>query len=147
MKKGFTLIEVVIYIALMALLLGAGVTTAFYVVDSSQKTKWETNVQSEGNFILRKIDWALTGASDASFSGTTLTITNNGGPFVFTYDGTQYLLLGASNLNSSAVKIASVTYSVDSTVTPKKFTVSFTGSLIGKPAETVSFTMIKYLRK
>ena len=64
MKKGFSLIEVIIYIALMAFLMGAGITAAFFVIDSSQKNKEEVNVQAEGNFILRKIDWALTGATD-----------------------------------------------------------------------------------
>lgn len=138
MKKGFTLIETIIYIALLAFLMGAGISTAFFVIDSSQKNKSDVNEQAEGNFILRKLDWALTGATDVSASGTTLTVTKTGGPYVFTYDGTKFLRLGGINLNSSLVTVSGVVYSV--TGTPKKVTADFIVN--GK-----AFSMTKYLRK
>lgn len=140
MKKGFTLIETIIYIAILAFLMGAGIAAAFYVIDASQKNKTEVNVQAEGNFILRKIGWALTGAADASFAGTTLTITNAGGPYVFSYDGSQYIKLGSNNLNSSRVTVSGVSFAVDSGVSPKKITASF--NVNGK-----TFNLTKYLRK
>jgi type II secretory pathway pseudopilin PulG len=64
MQKGFTLIETLIYIALMAFILGAGVTTAYYLIDASARGKSEVNTIAEAEFLMRKIDWAMTGASD-----------------------------------------------------------------------------------
>lgn len=136
-KAGFTLIETIIYIALLAFLMGAGISVAFYIIDSSQKNKTEVNVQAEGNFILRKIDWALTGATDAT-GGSTLTVTKFGGLYVFSFDGTQYLQLDGVNLNSSRVFVSLVVFSASGS--PKKITVSFNAN--GKP-----FTITKYLRK
>lgn len=139
MKKGFTLIETIIYIALLAFLMGAGISAAFYIIDSSQKNKSEVNVQAEGNFILRKLEWALTGADDVSVSGTTLTVTKAGGPLVFSYDGSKYFQLGGLNLNSSLVTVSGVVFFVDTTP-PKKITADFTVN--GK-----AFNLTKYLRK
>lgn len=62
MNKGFTLIEVIIYIALLAFVLGAGLATAFYLINASASGKSETNTIAEGEFLMREIDWALTGA-------------------------------------------------------------------------------------
>ena len=62
-NKGFTLLETVIYIAILSFLMGGGVSAAFYIIDSSEKNKFDVNVQVEGRFLLRKIDWALTGAA------------------------------------------------------------------------------------
>lgn len=135
---GFSLIEVIIYIAILAFLLGAGFASAFYIIDSSRKNKTDVNVQAEGNFILRKIDWALTGSTDVT-GGSTLTVTKTGGPYVFSYDGSKYVRLGGVNLNSSLVTVSTVSFAAD-TGTPKKVTVSF--NVDGKP-----FTMTKYLRK
>ncbi len=138
-SRGFSLIEVIIYIALMAFLMGAGISAAFFIIDSSQKNKADVNVQAEGNFILRKLDWALTGATDVSLSGTTLTVTKTGGPYVFSYDGSKYFRLGGVNLSSSLVTVSGVVYAID-IAPPKKVTVTF--SVNGK-----AFSMTKYLRK
>lgn len=136
-KNGFTLIETIIYIAILAFLIASGVMSAFYIIDSSGENKIDVNVQAEGNFILRKIDWALTGATDASVAGSSLTITKTSGPYIFSFDGSQYLQLGGTNLNSSRVTISSVVFSVSGS--PKKITVSF--NVNGKP-----FAITKYLR-
>ena len=72
-QKGFTLIEVIIYIALFSLLMGAAFITAFEIIDNSDDLSFKNTTQKEGNFVLRKIDWALTGAQTviAPTSGTT----------------------------------------------------------------------------
>ncbi|NCN08174.1 prepilin-type N-terminal cleavage/methylation domain-containing protein, partial [Candidatus Parcubacteria bacterium] len=34
-QKGFTIIEVIIYLALFAFIIGAGVSTSYYLIDAS----------------------------------------------------------------------------------------------------------------
>lgn len=63
MKKGFTLIETLIYIALFTILLGAGFSTAFNLIQSGESLGYKTVTNSELDFVLRKFDWATTGAS------------------------------------------------------------------------------------
>ncbi len=63
-KKGFTLIEVIIYTALFSLLMGTAFVTAFGLIEGSGKLSAKTTTQEEGNFVLRKINWALTGISN-----------------------------------------------------------------------------------
>ena len=60
-NDGFTLIEMVIYIALFSLLLGSAFITAYQIIESVNKTNIKTATQEEGNFISRKLDWVLTG--------------------------------------------------------------------------------------
>ena len=64
--KGFTLIEVVIYIALFALLMGSAFVTVFQLINGTNKISLKTTIQQEGNFVMRKLDWALTGLDPAN---------------------------------------------------------------------------------
>ena len=84
MQKGFTLIEVIIYIALFSLLMGTAFVTAFQLIDGSGKLGVKNTVQEEGNFVMRKINWALTGAENFTipFGGDELTIERYTGPDV-----------------------------------------------------------------
>ncbi|KKW40295.1 hypothetical protein A3I46_03015 [Candidatus Kaiserbacteria bacterium RIFCSPLOWO2_02_FULL_54_13] len=66
MNRGFTLIEAVIYIGLFSLLMVGAITTVYELLQGSAATSAKTMVQDEGNFVLRKISWALSSA--ASFS-------------------------------------------------------------------------------
>ena len=61
--QGFTLIEVLLYIALLTLLFGGGVIAAYQVIEAANRTNAGVMVQEEGHFLLRKIDWALTGVT------------------------------------------------------------------------------------
>ncbi len=60
-KRGFTLIEVVIYIALFSLLLGTAFVTAYQLIFSGDELDDTIVILSEGNFIQRKISWIFTG--------------------------------------------------------------------------------------
>ena len=59
MKKGFTLIETLIYIALFALLIGGGVGSAYSLIASSDRITTGAMLEQEGNFLLAKIGWML----------------------------------------------------------------------------------------
>ena len=60
-KSGFTLIEVVIYIALLTIIIGGVFAISMGLAQNIQKTADKAITQEEGNFVLRKINWALAG--------------------------------------------------------------------------------------
>jgi len=82
MKKGFTLIEAIVYVALFSLLIFGALVTAFNLIEGSDRLGGKTVVQGEMNFLSRKIDWALTGAQNFTVGGSvcnnTISITKNG---------------------------------------------------------------------
>jgi len=59
-NKGFTLIEIIIYIALFTLLMGTAFVTAYQLIEGSNKLNVKTAIQQEGNFVVRKINWVIT---------------------------------------------------------------------------------------
>lgn len=63
-KKGFTLIEIIIYITLFSILIGTSFVTAYGLIENSNKLNIKNNVQEEGSFVLRKINWALIGVKE-----------------------------------------------------------------------------------
>ena len=103
-KRGFTLIETLIYIALFAFIIGGAVLTAAQLIQGTSQTNTKATTQEEENFVLRKIDWSLSGASAISVpSQTTMTVTRYDGNTVdFRLNGTtiemRTSLLGATYL-------------------------------------------------
>lgn len=59
--RGFTLIEVIIYIALFSIIITGAFSTAYGLLDGSDKAMRKTEILEEGNFVLRKLSFALTG--------------------------------------------------------------------------------------
>jgi prepilin-type N-terminal cleavage/methylation domain-containing protein len=62
-QKGFTLIEALVYLALFGILFGGSVVAVFNIIESNARDKTMIMVQDEGSFMLRKINWALSGAT------------------------------------------------------------------------------------
>lgn len=62
-SKGFTLIELIMYIALFSIITTGAFITVYQLLESSDRLSKQSMVQSEANFVLRKIDWALEGLS------------------------------------------------------------------------------------
>lgn len=60
-NRGFTLIEMVIYVALFAILIGGLMATAQGLWQSAGDTSLKLNVAEEINFVTKKLSWALTG--------------------------------------------------------------------------------------
>ncbi len=65
-NSGFTLIETIIYIALFSLLLGTAFVTVYQLIDGSNTLSSKNTTASEADFVMRKIDWALTGIDPAT---------------------------------------------------------------------------------
>jgi len=70
MNKGFTLIEMIVYIALFALLLAGGITTAVQLSFANAGAQENVSTQREGNFVLQKIHWALVGSELSTPTGS-----------------------------------------------------------------------------
>lgn len=104
--RGFTIIELLVYLGLFALLLGGVATGAFSVIESSGRTQARAMLQQEGNFLVGKINWALAGASQV-----TAPITTGSQLSVTKYDTTT----AAINLNGTNMEIQDT---VNTTATP-----------------------------
>src|SRR5262245_42467784 len=63
-QPGFTLIEVLVYLALFTILVGGAVLAAYNVIESNGRNQTLAVLQQESNFLTGKINWALTGISD-----------------------------------------------------------------------------------
>ena len=140
-QKGFTLIEVLIYIALLGFIMTIGVASAYYLINSTAQEQGQVNTTAEAEFLMRKIDWAMTGANyvDAStktikkYDGQTIVFDLDVNRVKITVDGaTEYL-------TSSRVKVTSFVFTEILTV-PKGITVSLI--IDGK-----NFEITKYIRK
>lgn len=123
-KKGFTLIETIVYIALFSILMGGAVIAAYHLFDAATKVGTRTMLQEEGDFMLSKIDWVLGGAQAvtapaAGASGSSLTVSkwdvSLGNPMIISKNGNDMALqrgtLAPVLLNNTNTTIASLSFS------------------------------------
>lgn len=71
-NRGFTLIEVIIYVLLFALLVGGTASAAYNIIRFNNINHVRNIMCEEGNFITAKISWVLSGIKSVDFpvSGT-----------------------------------------------------------------------------
>lgn len=103
-NQGFTLIEALIYIALFSIVIGGGIGTAFYIAQGTQNVHQFILRESEANFILRKIDWALNQADSVSVVDGDLVVSTDTGTLTFEKVG-GVINLNGEKLTGSAVTI------------------------------------------
>jgi len=60
-QTGFTIIEVLMYLGLFTILCGGAVACAYNIIQVSSRNQTKSMVQEEGNYLLAKINWALSG--------------------------------------------------------------------------------------
>lgn len=149
-KLGFTLIETLIYLALFGILIaGIGVAT-YAIIEASGRDQTRITAQEEANFLLGKLNWALTGASSITVAPTSLNVNKFVGPsVVFNYINLK-LQLGGAPLNSDAVKVVNLVF-IDipaSAGKPEGVTVKFTLRSTTPRGTTIDqdFEITKYLR-
>ncbi len=115
--KGFTLLETLIYIALFGVLMSGALVTVYELLISSERTSSSVATITEGEFINRKLSWALSGAYAVSVPNAyTLIITRSDlgfeSPLQFSmHDGGMYLKRGTqeeTRLTGDAFSIADV---------------------------------------
>jgi len=104
--KGFTLIETIIYSALISIIIVFAVIVMYQIIDVDEKLTIKTNMEAEGEFIMQKINWALNGTDliNQPLAGATSgvlsvnQIGSAGNPFVFDASGGNARLSRAGNL-------------------------------------------------
>jgi len=161
---GFTLIETLVYLGLFALVMTGIVAAAYSMLELSGRTQARGTLTAEGNFLLGKINWGLSGASGVNppasgSSGNTLTFTKAGSSLSFAFSGGNLTLQRGANpvatLNNSNVTVAvtppatSIFSHTGSGVNPESVTASFTLSITTPNGASLSqdFSTTKYLRK
>ena len=162
-NNGFTLIETLIYIGLFTILIGGVGTSAYSITESSSRNSIKALLQSEGDFLVGKINWALTGIKNVTEPAVSLTsgqlsvtkwdstlgtvaITLNAGKMKISCGG-----LPAKPLNNEDITVSDLLFihKFDGGANPESVTASFTLSiktLNGMPL-TQEFSTTNYLRK
>lgn len=155
-QAGFTLLETVLYLALFALLMGSVVLAAYYVVQESTRVQAKVVVYQEANFVLRKIDWVLTGATAIAdpLGGTTgshLQLTKpagtselqlSSGKVQFRQDGGAY-----ADLNNDFVTISGFTFQHVAANGGKPAAVVVTFTMMDNFGNSQSFSQTRNLRQ
>ncbi len=154
-SKGFTLIEVLVYLALLSLILVGLLAFAFSIFQGSDRTQTKIMVQEEGDFLLGKINWALTGATGiaVAINPLKLTIARGGNPTTVVFDSKLQIKRNSEPfvvMNNSNVTVSGLAFTDNGNGTPvESVTISFTLNTFtpnGQPYSQ-SFTITKYLRK
>jgi prepilin-type N-terminal cleavage/methylation domain-containing protein len=119
MKKGFTLIETLLYIAIFGIILVAGISAAYNLIESTTRFNNKILVESEANFVLRKLSLSLENVTAVnSPNAQTLCLTRQ------TPTGTENLIF---TINGSVVTLdrpgASCTASAPIEITTGRVTV------------------------
>lgn len=121
-NKGLTIIELLIYLALVSLIAALATTAVYPMINSSSYYQSWVEIENEGNFIIKKIDWALSGfylinQPSAGAVSSTLSINKSNfsdNPIVFNLSGDNlYLTIGAGDpiiINNENVKISAINF-------------------------------------
>ena len=107
----FTLIEALVYIALFAILLGGFVVSAYSMFESNGRNQTKAMLQQEKNFVIGKINWALSGAQTVTVPAVN---SSNGALTLTKYTGTPVsiaLIGSAVTVDGSPITNSNVTVS------------------------------------
>lgn len=119
MKKGFTIIELIIYMGLMAIFLVVLTEIFLSVLDVQTESQQNSSVEQDGKFILARLNYDISQAS--SITSPTLGQASSSATIVeggvnYTYDGTSgnNLVLvnnqGSNQLNSAGSSTSNVVF-------------------------------------
>lgn len=163
-QKGFTLIEVIIYLGLFGMLVGGAVVASYSIFESSGRNQTKSIIEEEGEFILAKINWALSGAQSVnspavSATSTFLSVvkwdTSIGNPIILNPVGVNMTVSRGANpaqaFNNTNVFVSNVlfTHTYKGTAEPESIDSHFTLTAKTSSGATVSqdFDSTNYLRK
>lgn len=113
-NRGFTLIEVLMYLALYCVLIGGAVLAAYNVFEAGGRGETAAMVAEEGQYLTEKINWAL-GAEAAQH------------PAFDVGSGTLRLAWGSSapeNISNNAVRVSDFSLATTSDTFSASFTLT-----------------------
>lgn len=154
-NTGFTLIEILLYTGLFSVVIGGLLLITHGILGGSVRLQSDVVINEEGIFIIRKIYWALAGASDIAVpSAGRLEVTNLNfpaaeNPLVFELNsGNLILSRGAgvpARLNSDNVEITALAFSkiTGAGGAPDGVSAQFT---IKSALQSKDFNLKRYLR-
>ena len=168
-QGGLTLIETVVYIALFSIIIGGAVVAAYQIFESSGRDRTRVMIQEEGDFLVAKINWALSGVQSitgpanpplggACTHSDALTVTKwsaSVGTIVIKVVSNAMVLSrggGTENpLNNSNTEVSGLqfTHCYTGGINPESMSVSFTLSARTPSGTTISqnFFTTAYVRK
>ena len=141
MKKGFTLIEVVIYAAMIAVLMTATMLIAYEFLQSSAATKSQVKLAEQQQFLRQKIEWIVHGASAINLpavgsAGSSLSVNKTSpseNPFIIDLAGGIVRLQTAAHgpvpLTDVSITVSGLTFSTYAFSTTTKNTVRVRATL------------------
>ncbi len=118
-SKGFTLIETIVYLALFSILMTGIIASVYALMESGDRNQTKAMLQEEKEYLLGKLNWALSGAQTVStpvagFSGTSLNIVKyDGTPVTLSRVGTKmtFKTTGAPvDLNNDSVMVTNLVF-------------------------------------
>lgn len=169
-----TLIEILIYLALYTILVGGSILSAYTLISTSSRNQAKAMAQEEGNYLIGKIDWMLTGAKSINEPndhlvatidrGTTLSVTKYdtsvGDPLVasvsdgvLSFGRSGHVPVRIHNTNTTVTCPAGGCFTHVSTsgdgINPESLTATFTIHTVTSDGREYAqeFTTVKYLRK
>ncbi len=69
MQRGFSLIETLLYIALFSILMGGAAVAMYSLFESRGHNQTKAVMQEEGDFLIGKINWTVSGSSAITSPG------------------------------------------------------------------------------
>lgn len=120
--QAFTLIETIIYTALISVVIGLTVIAVYQIIQFSDSLNKKNIAEEEANFILRKIEWVLAGVSqiNSPVSGATSTVLSvnkinyPSNPIIFDLNSQNLRIKKGGNepvvLNSQNVSVSNVVF-------------------------------------
>ena len=162
-NSGFTLIETLIYAALVSVVIGMILMVTFQIVSGSRGLNEKIFMEDEASFLLRKIEWATAGASainspiSGQSSSDTLSVdkfeidpTDN--PIVFSVsDGDLLMREGTGSevrLNSPLLTIENATFTHIAATGTAPEGVKVELSVVGaSPSDHNAYELTTYLRQ
>ncbi len=163
-NSGFTLIETIIYIGLFTILVGGVGVSVYSIIESSGKNNMKALIQTEGDFLTAKINWALSGARlvnepAVGVNSQTLSVTkwdSSVGNIVITISGEDITIKRGSGpeivLNNEDVNISDLSFvhEYEGGTNPESIKASFKLSgrtSSGQAIRPQTFATTNYLRK
>lgn len=159
-NTGFTLIEALVYLALFGILMSGAIIAAYNLFESGARNSAKIIIQSEGDFLLSKVNWALSGISSinaplVNTTGSQLLVTAVDpliGSISIEQAGNNIVIIKSGiteTLNNSNVTIENLTFDYHNKSGVEWITTSFTLNTKTADGKSLSqhFQGTKYIRK